>query len=409
VTSQINKYYVYDLSPPKSLIRFALASGLDVFAVSWRNPTPAQRDWRLDTYVGALEEAVDAAAAIAGAADVNIIGACSGGITCATLAGHLAHRGATKLHTLTLLVSLLDTESDGQLGRFASRDGVAAAKAQSAARGVLDGRDMARVFAWMRPNDLVWSYWVNNYVLGNPPPAFDILHWNADTTRLPARLHADFMDMYMDNPLPAPGRLVLRGTPIDLGTVRSDCYFVGGLTDHITPWQACYRSARLLGGQRRSVLSSSGHIQSILNPPGNAKARYAVADDPLPADPEALAASAEQRASSWWEDWRDWITARSGETRPAPAAPGDAAHPPLCPAPGVAARTAKASKPVSSNSGKTSFVSGTSGRIREGSALMKPIARSLPPSRKALPATSSIKAKSTRRAIRSAIAWPIWR
>ena len=340
VPSQINKFYVYDLSPPKSLIQYALKAGLNVFAVSWRNPTAAARDWGLDAYIEALEQAVDAAAAIGGSGDANILGACSGGITCATLAAHLARRGATKLHALTLVVSLLDTESDGQMGLFASPEGVAAAKRQSTAKGVLDGRDMARVFAWMRPNDLVWNYWVNNYVLGNEPPAFDVLYWNCDTTRLPARLHGEFMDMYMENPLPEPGRLVVRGTPIDLGAVASDAYLVAGLTDHITPWQACYRSARLLGGPKRFILGSSGHIQSIINPPGNAKSKYLIGGDALPDAPDDWLVGAKEVRGSWWEDWRQWITARSGEERQAPADLGDARHRPDAPAPGIYVRDA---------------------------------------------------------------------
>src|SRR5262249_33274943 len=156
-----------------------------------------------------------------------------------------------------------------QLSPMITREAIEAAHAASRVRGVLDGHELGRVFAWMRPNDLIWNYWVNNYLLGNDPPAFDLLYWNADTTRLPARLHGDFLDLILHNPFPRAGTLSVAATPIDLSQVTCDSFIVGGTTDHITPWQACYATTRLLGGRREFVLSSSGHIQSIINPPGN--------------------------------------------------------------------------------------------------------------------------------------------
>jgi polyhydroxyalkanoate synthase len=186
----------------------------------------------------------------------------------------------------------------------------------------------------MRPNDLVWNYWGNNYLLGNDPPAFDILYWNSDTTRLPAALHSDFLDLCLDNPLPRPGALCLLGTPIDLGKVECDTFVVAGMTDHITPWQACYAATRMLGGQTEFVLSSSGHIQSIINPPGNPKTRFF--HNPQPAsDPAAWLAAAQPKTGSWWEHWRDWLVARSGEQNPAPEALGSKRHRPGAQAPGT--------------------------------------------------------------------------
>ena len=167
----------------------------------------------------------------------------------------------------------------------------------------------------MRPNDLIWNYWVNNYLLGNDPPAFDLLYWNADTTRLPARLHSDFLDLILHNPLQRSGRvLTVAGTPIDLSQVTCDSFIVGGTTDHITPWQACYAATQMLGGRKEFCLSSSGHIQSVINPPGNAKAKYFL-NPQHPVESGCLAAEARQHDGSWWGHWRDWLVARSGPPR----------------------------------------------------------------------------------------------
>ncbi len=196
---QINKFYSMDLSPDKSIVRFLLESGVQTLCLSWRNPTVENRDWGLDTYVAALDEAVDAVRDISGSDDVSMMGTCSGGITSAA---YLATLGAAKIKNLVLCVCLLDTAtaSDSAFGSLVTPETMMAAKEASRLRGVLDGHDLARMFAWMRPNDLIWNYWVNNYLLGNAPPAFDILCWNADTTRLPARLHGDYIDLYFTNP-----------------------------------------------------------------------------------------------------------------------------------------------------------------------------------------------------------------
>ncbi|MFP6396755.1 alpha/beta fold hydrolase, partial [Pseudomonas aeruginosa] len=199
---------------------------------------------------------------------------------------------------------------------------------------VLEGKDMAKVFAWMRPNDLIWNYWVNNYLLGNQPPAFDILYWNNDTTRLPAALHGEFVELFKSNPLNRPGALEVSGTPIDLKQVTCDFYCVAGLNDHITPWESCYKSARLLGGKCEFILSNSGHIQSILNPPGNPKARF-MTNPELPAEPKAWLEQAGKHADSWWLHWQQWLAERSGKTRKAPASLGNKTYPAGEAAPGT--------------------------------------------------------------------------
>jgi polyhydroxyalkanoate synthase subunit PhaC len=189
------------------------------------------------------------------------------------------------------------------------------------------------MFAWMRPNDLIWNYWVNNYLLGNPPPAFDVLYWNNDTTRLPARLHADFLDLIDANPFVNAGRLHARGTPLDMAQVNLDSYAVAGLTDHITPWQGCYNTAQLYRDRSTFVLANSGHIQSLLNPPGNPKSCFWVGA-PRAADADAWLGQANKQSGSWWPHWLDWIRTRSGAMAPAPTALGSARYAPLGAAPG---------------------------------------------------------------------------
>ena len=335
---QINKFYVFDLAPEKSIIRYCLEGGLQTFAISWKNPTPAERRFGIDTYVGALEEAVDAMRDITGSADVNIWGSCSGGITMSAFLAHLAARGETKVHSATVAVCVLDmaVARNTTAGMFVTPELIIAAKSASQLAGVVEGQELARMFAWMRPNDLIWNYWVNNYLLGNAPPAFDVLYWNNDTTRLPARLHADFLDLIDANPYVNAGRLEVRGTPLDMARVNMaelDSYVVAGLTDHITPWQGCYNTAKLYGGRSTFVLANSGHIQSLLNPPGNPKAFFWTGAAKA-AEPEAWLERAAKQCGSWWPHWLDWIKARSAEMTSAPAALGSEQNPPLDAAPG---------------------------------------------------------------------------
>jgi polyhydroxyalkanoate synthase len=333
IPPQINKFYLYDLSPKKSMIRYALDQGLQVFAISWRNPTPQQRDWGLDTYIQALDEAIDVLRDITLSADCNVLGGCAGGITVSTLIGHLVARGERKVNALTLMVTLFDMSAETQLGLFANPRTIAAAKRHSAKHGVLEGSEMAQVFAWLRPNDLVWNYWVNNYLLGNPPPVFDVLFWNADTTRLPARFHSDLLTLIETNQL-VEGRLELLGTPIDLGRIDCDHFVMAGRTDHITPWPACYESMRFLGGEGEFVLSNGGHIQSMLAAPDNPKNHYFVASE-RPSDPQDWLAGATRHEGSWWGRWRPWIRRRSGSLKKAPSELGNARYPALQPAPGT--------------------------------------------------------------------------
>ncbi len=324
----INKFYVLDLAPGRSLIEYLVGRGYQVFAISWRNPDAEQGHFDFDTYAGAILEARDKVAELTGSPAVHLNAACSGGILSAGLLGHLADTGRLgDIASLTLLVSALDNERAGTASAFASRELGAAAIAESARRGYVDGQALAGVFTWLRPNDLVWNYVVNSYLLGKEPPAFDVLYWNQDAVRLAAGLHRDFVRLALDNSLARAGGMTVLGSPVDLGRVTVDTYAVAGLTDHIIPWESAYRSAQLLGGESRFILSSSGHIQALVNPPSTAsRASFKVAEGDAP---ETWAT----RSGSWWPDYDRWLAARSGAQVPAPAigrrgakAPGSYVH-----------------------------------------------------------------------------------
>jgi poly[(R)-3-hydroxyalkanoate] polymerase subunit PhaC len=319
VPPMINKYYIADLAPGRSLVEYLVQQGQQVYVVSWRNPEAEHGSWGLDTYAEAILSALDTACAVSESEQAQLLAFCGGGIAGACAAGHLAANGEQdRLAGLTLGVCVLDNEQAGVPSAFVNRDIARAALAVSARQGYLDGNALAELFAWLRPNDLIWSYVVNNYLLGQRPPAFDILFWNQDTTRLAAGLHRDFIQIALENPLVDPGALELLGTPIDLGKVDIDSYVVAGISDHITPWENCQRTTRMLGGDTRFVLSTSGHIAAIVNPPGNEKASYRVAEEGDHADPEAWLGRAEKRPGTWWEDWNAWLADRSGPMRPAP-------------------------------------------------------------------------------------------
>jgi polyhydroxyalkanoate synthase subunit PhaC len=336
VSPQINKYYSLDLSPEKSMVQFLLNQGVQVFCISWRNPTAEHRDWGLDSYIMAVDVAVDTARAITGSADVSLMGACSGGITSSAYVGWLAGKGEPKVKNLVLAVCTLDpsTADDTAFSSLVTPRTVEAARQSSRLRGVLDGQELAKVFAWMRPNDLIWNYWVNNYLLGNAPPAFDILFWNGDTTSLPARLHSDYLDLFSMNPFRNAGALSISGTPIDMQRVKLDTYVAAGVTDHITPWKSVYQTARILGDETTFVLSNAGHLQSLLNPPGNPKASFMTGSASQP-DADAYVTSAEKMSGSWWLHWKEWLSGRSGPKVTAPANLGSAEFSPGAPAPGT--------------------------------------------------------------------------
>ncbi|HUR73262.1 MAG TPA: alpha/beta fold hydrolase [Sporichthya sp.] len=333
VPPEINKYYFLDLAPGRSLVEFALSRGLQVFIISWRNPQAEHATWNLDTYAGAVLQAVDAAREISGGDEVVAFGLCAGGITLATALSCLAASGEEKVAALALGVTLIDWNLPSPVGAFQSGKLLNVARRRSASKGVLDARSLGSVFTWMRPNDLVWNYWVNNYLMGRKPPSFDILAWNADSTNLPGALHSQFLNIFERNLLVQRGALTVLGEPVDLASIKIDNYVVGGLSDHLTPWQGCYRATQLLGGHSTFVLSPTGHIQTPVSPP-SPKAHHFTGPAPGP-DPEAWRAGSARQDGTWWNHWGDWATARAGELRAAPATLGSAAYPPLAAAPGT--------------------------------------------------------------------------
>jgi polyhydroxyalkanoate synthase len=337
IPPQINKAYVNDLSPEKSIIRFLTGNGIQPFMVSWRNPTAEHADWGLGDYVDALIEAIDVICEITKSKKVNISGACSGGITAATLLSKLTATGDDRINAATLMVCVLDPQpDDSETGALVSKHGIEMARRRSAKAGVLDGASLSRTFAWLRPNDLVWNYVVNNYLHGEDPPAFDVLFWNNDSTNLTATLHSDYLRVYETQPFADPGVTEMAGHVVDLTKVTQDCFIVAGVTDHITPWKACYRTTQLIGSPNvEFILSQAGHIQSLLNPPGNPKAKYFKSDKRPPANiDDWLANDASEHAGSWWPFWAEWLKARSGDLKAAPKAVGSKKNPPGAPAPG---------------------------------------------------------------------------
>ncbi len=330
----INKFYILDIAPGRSMVQYFLRQGHQVFAISWRNPTAAQRSWGCDVYGGAIIDALDAIRKATGSESAHVQASCSGGILAGMTAAHLSAMGeAERIASLTLMVTVLD---QGRAGVAAALDETTAklGVALSARKGYLDGRALAEVFAWLRPTDLVWRYWVNNYLQGRSPAPFDVLFWNADTTRMPAALHRDMVTMGLQNALTEPGAVHMLGTPVDLGTVTADTYVVAGIADHISPWQACYHSARMLGSKElRFVLSSSGHIAALVNPPGNPKASYrtGTVDE---RDPMRWMAAAETHGDSWWPDFSAWLAQRGGDQKPAPTELGGNGLTALAQAPG---------------------------------------------------------------------------
>ena len=336
VPPMVNKYYLVDLAPERSMVEFLVRRGQQVFTLSWRNPEAEHRHWGLDTYADGALEAIAAVRTLSGAGRVHLAGNCSGGALVSMLAARAAALGREEeIGSITTGVSVLDSHRAGTASAFMGPEIAKLAVAGVERKGYLDGAALQTFFAWLRPNDLIWGYVANNYLLGRTPPAFDILFWNADTTRMSAGLLRDLADMAVSNAVTQPSGMDLLGTPVDLGRVTRDAYVVAGVADHITPWENCYATTQLLGGDTRFVLSSAGHVAALVNPPANPKARYRTAPGGAnPASPHEWAEAAEQRTGSWWEDWARWLGERSGGERRAPKRLGKGRFRVLGPAPG---------------------------------------------------------------------------
>jgi len=307
----INKYYVMDLAPGRSFIEWAVQHERTVFAISYRNPDPSMRGVTLDDYlIHGPREALDVIGDITGAPKIDITGLCLGGALTAMLAAYLAEKGDDRIGSVTLLNTLLDYSEPGVLGTFTDEKTVARLEKKMAAGGVLEGGQMAGTFDILRANDLIFNYVVSNWLMGQDPPAFDILAWNGDNTRMPAAMHSFYLrSLYMRNEL-AKGELELAGQQLSLSAVTNDTYVVGAINDHIVPWHSSYKTGGLLGGTVRYVLSSGGHIAGIVNPPGP-KAWYEAAEY-TGADAETWRRENSKHKGSWWEDWTAWSDARAG-------------------------------------------------------------------------------------------------
>ena len=335
VPPTINKYYVIDLAEQRSLVEHLVAGGQQVFCISWRNPDARHADWGLNSYGQAIIEAMDATQKIARQDQIAMLGICSGGMLASMVLAHLAAEGdLDRVAAFSLAVTVLDQEQAGLPSALLSHKAAAASTRASAEKGYLDGRMLAEVFAWLRPNDLIWNYWVNNYLLGYPPKAFDILYWNADPVRMTAAMHRDFMDLAISNGLTRAGETKMLGTDIDLGKIDTDTYVVAGIADHLCKWESCYQTTQLFGGDTKFVLSTSGHIAAMVNPPGNPKASFQTASS-NPEDTKAWLEKASKVKGSWWDDYVDWLAERTGPERNKPTRMGSAAYEPVCDAPGT--------------------------------------------------------------------------
>src|SRR5271169_2139167 len=328
----INKYYVMDLAPGRSFLEWAVQHERTVFAISYRNPDASMGGVTLDDYlIHGPREALDVIGEITGAPKVDIIGLCLGGALTAMLAAYLAEKGDDRIGTITLLNTLLDYSQPGVLGTFTDEKTVARLERQMAAKGVLEGSQMAGTFDILRANDLIFNYVVSSWLMGQDPPAFDILAWNGDSTRMPAAMHSFYLrSLYMRNEL-ARGEMELAGQRLSLASVKNDTYVVGAINDHIVPWHGSFKTTGLLGGTVRYVLSSGGHIAGIVNPPGP-KAWYETGGAAR-ADPEAWRAAGTKHSGSWWQDWTEWSDARAG-ARIKPPGMGSRRYPALGDAPG---------------------------------------------------------------------------
>ena len=328
----INKYYVMDLAPDRSFLEWAVQHERTVFAISYRNPDSSMGGITLDDYlIHGPREALDVIAEITGSPKIDIIGLCLGGALTAMLAAYLTEKGDDRIGSITLLNTLLDYSEPGILGTFTDEKTVRRLEKQMAEKGVLEGSQMAGTFDMLRANDLIFNYVVSNWLMGQEPPAFDILAWNGDSTRMPAAMHSFYLrSLYMRNEL-ATGELELAGQRLSLSSVKNDTYVVGAINDHIVPWHGSYKTGGLMGGKVRYVLSSGGHIAGIVNPPGP-KAWYEAADY-ASADPEAWRRSNSKHKGSWWEDWTAWSDGRAG-AHVKPPAMGSKQYPAVSDAPG---------------------------------------------------------------------------
>jgi polyhydroxyalkanoate synthase subunit PhaC len=335
VPPELNRYYVLDLAPGRSMVEYAVQQGIQTFMIVWRNPRAelGHGRWGIDDYVAAQARAGEIVRKISRSDSLSWLGLCAGGITTALTLGYLAANGDAPAGSATFVVTMLASGRPNIVGWMGGGGSLSVLKRAAAAGQVFSGNTLRTSFAWLRPNDLVFNYLVSGWLLGENPPAFDVLAWNDDATAMTARLSAEVSELLVDHRAARPGAITILGTPIDLAKVDCDSFHVAGYTDHITPWRACYDSTQLLGGDKQMVVVKSGHIQSFVNPAKTAKYGYWDAPPVFP-DPDRWLATAATRDGSWWPRWAEWLIPRSGEDKPAPAALGNRTYPALDPAPG---------------------------------------------------------------------------
>lgn len=330
----INKFYILDLRPKNSFVRWAVSQGHTVFMVSWVNPDERLADKDFEDYLQhGILDLLDAIEKATGERQINAIGYCLGGTLLASALAVMTERGDDRIASATFFVTLMDFGEAGELQVFIDEEQIKALEDKMSKRGYLEGREMATTFNMLRANDLIWSFVVNNYLLGQEPFPFDLLYWNSDSTRMPARMHSFYLrNMYQRNLLKDPGGITLLGTKVDLRRVTTPAYFLSTREDHIAPWRSTYRGTQLLSGPKRFVLAASGHIAGVVNPPESGKYSHWIGED-LPSEPEAWIAGATEMAGSWWPDWQRWIAAQDGTRVPA-RQPGQGGLPAIEDAPG---------------------------------------------------------------------------
>ncbi len=322
----INKFYIMDLAPGRSFVEWAVKAGHQTFMISYRNPDASMREYTMDTYLekGPLA-ALDAVQRITGAPQVNMAALCLGGTMAVLLLAYLAAKGeGDRIASLTTTNTIVDFTEPGDLAAFTDEASIARLEKKMNERGFLDSSEMAGTFNWMRANDLIWSYVVSNWYMGKKPPAFDILAWNGDATRMPAEMHSQYLRAcYLHNLLIVPNAFVLGDVPIDLGKIQTPMYVLGAENDHIAPWRTTYMTSQYVGGEVKYTRTNSGHVAGICNPPGNPKACYWTAEHTEPGEsPDAWLARSTKHQGSWWEDWAAWAGAHGGARREPYPLPG---------------------------------------------------------------------------------------
>jgi polyhydroxyalkanoate synthase subunit PhaC len=338
VPSVINKFYLTDLSPGRSVVEYLSKEGFRVFSMSWINSDNRHRAFGLDTYISAILEALDAALSITGAERAHTFGYCAGGELLGIAAGHLAATpGPRRIASMTLPVCGMHHAEPASPGGLLTREVVRLVAAEAERKGVLAGATLQGAVAWLRPIDSVWWGWVQRYLLAAEIPKFDMFYWSEDITDVPAALVRDMLELALDNALAHPGKLTVLGKPLDMRKVDADAYLIAGLTDHLTHWESCYRTATILGSRCEFVLVTGGHLQVVLRPPGGRAAAFRAAPVTLP-DPDAWLRQTTEEEGSWWVHWVDWLKRRSSGPIAAPTDLGDDEHPVLEPSPGTYVR-----------------------------------------------------------------------